>query len=142
MRANYEEAARRHHRDAAYLLSAGGARRGNADQTYGLAAECALKAVMIGLGAPASSAGQVLERRHRVHIDRLWTEFIAFAGTRGGAAYAGQLPAGRPFADWSVGQRYAGRHALPTHSRVETHKSAADSTMRILDQAFLDGVVV
>jgi len=72
----------------------------NADQLYGLAAECGLKAVMVGLGTRTKSSGDL--KKHSVHINKLWNEFITFANGRNGAKYVGDLSSNNPFQDWDV----------------------------------------
>lgn len=54
---DYGDSADRHWLDAELLR--GGRRTNNADQLYGLAAECALKAIMVRLGAPSTPAGDL-----------------------------------------------------------------------------------
>jgi len=56
--------------------------RANADHLFGLAAECALKAVMQALGMLSlRSDGVPADKKHKVHINDLWNEFITFANT-------------------------------------------------------------
>ena len=72
MPSDFIDAADRHFEDADFLESNG--RVANADHLFGLSAECALKAVMQGLGMALRPGGVPLERRHRVHINDLWLE--------------------------------------------------------------------
>jgi hypothetical protein len=68
MNEKFDEAAQRHWRDAEWLR--GEKRTENADQLYGLAAECAVKAVLSKL--PGCSSDGELAPAYRKHIDALW----------------------------------------------------------------------
>jgi hypothetical protein len=68
MNTDYKNAARRHYKDAEILYSR--LRWANADQLYGLAAECGLKAVMVGLCASTKSSGDLKKPKHSVHINK------------------------------------------------------------------------
>lgn len=138
MNAHFHDAAQRHWEDAGYLFAA--QRLANADHLFGLAAECALKAVMLPLGMELLHSGRPKEKKHG-HIDGLWDEFLTFATNRGGARYADLLASyENPFANWKVDQRYAARSAflLPI---VQDHKRGADLAKFCLDMAKVDGVV-
>ena len=114
-------------------------RLANADHLFGVAAECGLKALMLALGM-ATKHGIPRQRYHKVHIDSLWDEFIAFTGGRGGARYALRLDSDNPFCDWRVSQRYCHRSGFFADD-VNSHTQAAGVVMRLLDEALLDGVV-
>ncbi|MCC6156588.1 MAG: hypothetical protein IT350_00950 [Deltaproteobacteria bacterium] len=73
---DFADAAGRHWTDAETLFDA--KRWPNADQLYGFAAECTLKAIMVGLGMSVV-ADRPQYPSHRVHIDKLWNEFRTFA---------------------------------------------------------------
>lgn len=131
---DYGDSADRHWRDAQLLRE--GRRTNNADQLYGLAAECALKAIMVRLGAPSTPAGDLSTRTHREHIDRLWPEFQSFAAGRTGARYlslVGKLE--EPFFDWRVEQRYASQSWHLSGSSLETHAKAARACLTALQRA-------
>lgn len=133
MATHFREAAQRHYGDATRLLNQG--RLGGADHLYGLSAECALKAILVGLrvippdGPPPMS-------RYRKHIDQLWAQFAIYMRGPGGAAYS--LPAQSPFDDWAVEQRYDG-DATFTSSRVQAHQAGATTAGRLMEQAILNG---
>jgi hypothetical protein len=132
---NFCVAAQRTYRDAALLEQA--QRLANADHLYGLAAECALKAVLVGLGV-IPSAGPPPRDRWRKHIDQLWAEYVAYVS---GTLHRGYLVASvNPFQDWEAGHRYE-EDALFTPSRLTAHAAGALSAGLILEQAILDGVV-
>ena len=139
MQVDYSDAAKGHWEDAAYLWEA--SRLANADHLFGLSAECSLKAVMISLGMGLGKDDAPRERRHRVHINNLWTEFITFAQSRNGAHYVA-LMSGMvdPFADWHVNQRYWQRSYI-TKQVAESHRQAAHIARQVLGAAISAGGV-
>lgn len=139
MPTDYRDAAERHWEDADYLSA--GNRHANADHLFGFSAECALKAVMQGLGMSLRLDGTPMDRRHRVHINQLWNEFIGFAQGRTGARYTADIDATfNPFDDWDVGQRYCHRADI-TEAMVEKHRSGTEKTKSALHAAVLDGMI-
>lgn len=133
---NFYDAALRHLGDANYLFA--DQRFANADQLYGQSAECALKAVMLALGMVMQD-GKPQERKHAVHIDKLWSEFITFANGRNGTHYASAFLS-NPFMDWSINQRYVKGSDILL-GVVEAHQAGAEQAHSCLSQAILDGVV-
>lgn len=137
MAVNYSQAARRHFDDCTTLV--GGQRAGNASHLAGMAAECALKAILQGVGALVlSRSGRPSKREHICHINKLWDEFQAtVAGPR---AQAYILDGCNPFASWCVDHRYEEDRTidLPT---AESHRVAARTAMLLLERAHLEGVV-
>ena len=139
MSVDFRDAAERHWIDAGFLLDKN--RMANTDHLLGMAAECALKAVMLALGMRLKTDGSPEEAQHKVHINLLWNEFVTFANNRGGAHYAGPLLGIlNPFDTWNVSQRYY-HQSLFLSGVVQQHQNAAEMTMRILQKAVLDGVV-
>lgn len=139
MPVDFRDAAERHWGDAGRLFE--DVRLANADHLFGLSAECALKAVMSALGMSLNKDGVPEERVHKVHINKLWNEFVSFAKARGGARYATFLmSAPNPFDDWDVNQRYEHRSGF-IQTAVGKHREGAQNAKRILDQAVLDGVI-
>ncbi|HRS17559.1 MAG TPA: hypothetical protein P5234_15090 [Thermoanaerobaculaceae bacterium] len=136
MSTDYVDAATRHRSDADLLHDS--KRWPNADQLYGLAAECALKAVMKALGMAVRADGAPLEHHHRVHIDKLWGEFLSLANGSGGASYAALLTPTNPFANWSVEQRYHCTSSI-AQTTVEDHKNGTTAVFSVLSQARQDG---
>ena len=116
-REDYADAHRRHWEDAELLY--GEKRWPNADQLYGLSAECGLKAVMRRLGMPAETP-----RKYWEHLPKLWPMFEDFARERNGVLYLQLLPAGEPFEDWSIRDRYAHRRHFD-RNEVDLHREAA-----------------
>ncbi len=139
MDVDFRDAAERHWLDAALLFEKD--RMANADHLLGMAAECALKAIMLGLGMMLTADGRPREEQHRVHINKLWNEFVTFAENRNGARYVAYLLEGEnPFDAWDVNQRYHHRSSF-FRDQVEQHQNAAEKIMFILQKAFSDGVV-
>jgi hypothetical protein len=136
---DYRDAAERHWEDAGFLMNDN--RAANADHLFGLAAECALKAVMLGLGMQLRPDGAPVEPEHRKHVDSLWGEFCSFAQGRNGAKYAVVVSSvANPFSSWSISQRYEHRANI-TQAIMKEHEKGARKAMNVLKQAFLDGVV-
>lgn len=139
MKTDFLDAAKRHFQDAEHLHSEG--RLPNADQLYGLAAECALKAIMLGLNIMTLDArGRPIDGRHQVHIDKLWGEFASAASGRQASKYASQLGSKNPFVDWGIYQRYwHSQHIEKSH--VEDHRNGAHRAHAVLLQAEEDGLL-
>lgn len=157
-RNDFASAAFRHFRDGEYLLADTQVdRRLNADQLYGLAWECALKALMIGFGMAMVPGrpiyGQVpawqLPPRPRgskgdwVHADDALDRLHHHATGRAQVRYLAQLPppSDNPFADWKVDQRYLRDGRLPGRRTVEQHRSAARQADGLLRLAILDNFI-
>jgi hypothetical protein len=141
MSVDFTSASRRHWSDAALLRENG--RLGNADQLYGLSAECALKAVMVASGAQTSPAGDLVDRAHKVHVDALWAEYHVTVQGRTRQRYLTPLGgfAENPFSEWSVEQRYYHDSALPGGAARIRHEKASRACQVVLDRAIADGVV-
>ena len=139
MSPDFRDAAERHWEDATYLLA--DSRLANADHLFGLSAECALKALMLGLGMVLRPDGAPQDPKHRVHINNLWDEFIGLATGPDGARYAALLSGtSNPFKYWDVAQRYAHRNHVFA-AAVEQHRVGCGLTRQVLNAALLDGVV-
>ena len=87
--ADFHDAHLRHWQDAELLFRHD--RWANADQLYGLSAECGLKAVMRLLEMPVGQHGVPTKREHRAHMPQLWAEFTAFVRGRGRSTTAAVL---------------------------------------------------
>jgi hypothetical protein len=136
---DYRDAAERHWEDAGFLINKN--RKANADHLFGLAAECALKAVMLGLGMQLRPDGAPVESRHRKHVDSLWGEFCSFAQGRNGAKYAAMVSSvANPFSGWNISQRYEHRANI-NQAIVKKHEKDAESAMKVLREAYHDGVI-
>ncbi|WP_124950468.1 SAM-dependent methyltransferase [Sulfuriferula thiophila] len=133
---DYYDAAQRHWDDANQLFSQD--RLPNADQLFGLSAECALKAIMLPLGMLMTN-GKPMDRRHG-HVNVLWDEFITFANGKGQARYAAALGTTNPFINWNVKDRYENTTVVDAQV-VTDHRNAAELAYGCLAQAIVDGVV-
>jgi hypothetical protein len=122
MTEQYDQAAIRHYRDATLLEE--NQRLANADQLYGLAAECALKWVWPKTGNPLK----------RNHINELWAQVPLSSKTPSGLIPILRQP--NPFADWSVEQRYE-EDSVVTQSSICPHRQMAK---RLLGAVRLLGV--
>lgn len=149
MPTSYPESAKRHLRDAEFLCDSHDvARLPNASQLFGFSAECALKAVLIGLGVPTNPAhGGVAKRKEFGHLPGLWQQFSAYAGGQLGGKYLAALqPAAgtvAPFANWSVDDRYAPDTWLAARNPdVTDHRANARDCMALLELAQEDGIVL
>ena len=126
----YCHAHRRHWKDAELLFK--NCRWANADQLYGLSAECGLKALMPNLGMPVE----------KKHVEKIWSDFARVATSAQGrlnARYAVLLPSATPFSGWSVQNRYAYSCHFPK-SVVEPHRKAACAVRQMVDLAEQDGI--
>jgi hypothetical protein len=128
---NFPQAARRHWHDAQLLFEK--QRLGNADQLYGLAAECALKAAL-GLSGLLENETTV-PRKLRKHIDRVWELYLrAVEGRLAGLSHLLDHEES-PFLDWSIERRYAGDDGAPVLPRVVKHREACKNCLREMLEA-------
>ena len=130
---DFSNAASRYWCDANLLLQQ--ARFATADHLFGVSAECALKAVMVSLSGSAKLSG-----RYKIHLPKIWDEFIAYMPSSGTNAYASLLAA-NPFTSWDVGDRYGHENDF-TQVRATNHRNAALQAQEVLEQAKLDGVLI
>lgn len=75
MSTDFYNAFYRHATDADLLLDK--ERWANADHHYGLAAECALKAILLQQGI-SSKGGDIADPKYKQHIDKLWDKYQSF----------------------------------------------------------------
>lgn len=136
MAANFRVAAQRTYRDAAYLEQH--QRIANADHLYGLAAECALKAILVGLRV-IPPGGPPVGDRWRKHIDKLWDQYSLYVSANGSVSYSLPITA-NPFDAWRVDHRYED-DLLFTQGRLTATAQGAREANRLLEQAILDGAV-
>jgi len=140
METDFRDAAERHWEDARYLVA--DARLANADQLFGLTAECALKSIMLGLGMKMHPKNPNRpEDPYAVHINKLWDQFVTFAHNRDGMHYSRSMVVDNPFVDWDVNQRYSNRGKISKET-VDKHRDGAELVRGVLEGAILDGVVV
>lgn len=139
MKTDFKNAYQRHHKDAETLFAQN--RYPNADQLYGLAAECAIKAVMVGI-APSlvDNNGDFKNQSDKLHVNLLWSHFGRFIHGRSHSAYCSILPISlNPFQSWSINQRYA--HQKHVRKRqVEIHRIAVNQSIsKLIAEARANG---
>jgi hypothetical protein len=144
---NYTHAARRLVKDAVALWSQGASE--TASHLAGLAAECVLKSIMVGLGVlPLGANGQTNNKKFFVHIcaepqrTQLWSEFHANLTGRSGSAFAALVPpqTPHPFDGWLVDHRYVADHQLQM-ADMAGWVWAAIILRNVHEQAATDGIV-
>lgn len=118
---NYEQAAARHWRDAEELLAI--RRLDNADQLFGLAAECALKVALVRSDTTIDHDSGLRE-----HINVLWGRARVHMKGRNNAPLASLLKSSNPFHEWTVAQRYF----VTGHVQQATIDRHRRSTVRLL----------
>ncbi|BBL73310.1 hypothetical protein [Methylomagnum ishizawai] len=106
----------------------------NADQFYGLSAECAVKSALVLL--PAFSADSRLDESYRKHVNVLWNHINLQSLQRAYPSLVDLLDKNNPFEDWSVDQRYCADGYLSAQT-MENHRNAA---RRLLGAVGLSGV--
>jgi hypothetical protein len=140
---DFNTAARRHYKDAQFLL--GGDRWPNADHLAGVAAECALKAILLGyFGVTLNQGGKPIHpqgpKKRLGHINELWGELSQIVSGRAGPALTALLAGPAPFATWDVADRYSDGSAI-TELGARAHVNTAKAIMGMLQQALLTGAV-
>ncbi|WP_300809074.1 hypothetical protein [uncultured Desulfovibrio sp.] len=138
MSTDFYDAFSRHDADADLLLENG--RWANADHHYGLAAECALKALLLQQGIPPNNGDMPSGRQYRpyrTHINHLWDSYQNFMQTRNDYP----IPADNPFQDWDISQRYASKTDI-TEQAARSHAAAVGTLKNIIKQAIFDGVLL
>lgn len=140
-RTDFGASARRHLVDAEFLYAH--SRSTNADHLAGLAAECALKALIAGyLGGHVNQQDLVFHPATgaiRKHIDELWPEMSLIMQNRSANVLASLLGS-QPFEGWKVYERYCDGSHL-TAATVTAHIAAARTVVQILERAELDGAL-
>jgi hypothetical protein len=136
----FDVAGRRHLDDGRHLVDDG--RHVNGDHLIGLAAECLLKAVLVGyLGATvANNKPPATNGKEHKHLPTLWTSVGAVVSGRSGSQFSALLGGANPFSAWSIHDRYAdGSDITVQHAR--DHLTAADTIAALHQQAVLNGVL-
>jgi len=137
MNVNYSQAGRRHFDDCRTL--SGKQRAGNSSHLAGLAAECALKAVLEGLGIlTLDTRGVPADPKHKKHIDKIWDEFQAALSGRAAVMYT--LRGANPFDDWKIEHRYEADSTID-QATAEKHCLGAHTAMLLLERARIEGDV-
>lgn len=140
---DFKSAARRHYRDAKYLLD--DERWPNADHLAGVAAECGLKAILEGwFGATINPKGILVwgqkQQELRYHVDKLWSELSLNISGRSGPVFASLIAGPAPFSGWDVADRYSDGNAI-TEQGARSHTDKAREIVEVLEQAEQTGIV-
>jgi len=117
---SFAQSAVRHWLDAIKLEAA--SRTDNADQLFGLAAECGIKTALVTF--PGIYKDGALDEQYKKHINELWNR-VALQGLQ--KRFPGLLAflrSANPFHDWNTNQRYAA-DGIVTAEALERHKSGA-----------------
>jgi hypothetical protein len=138
MQSDFLDAHNRHWQDAEQLFEA--ERWANADQLFGVAAECGLKKLMLAFGMPFdTNRNMPQERQDKQHADGIWARYEAYrSGHHQGANYG--LTANNPFQDWDVSQRYANQSHFD-QARVQPHRGGANEVRQLIRKAQLEGLI-
>lgn len=137
METDFLDAFSRHWKDAETLFDL--KRWANADHLYGLAAECALKKLMLCCNMPFDEKEDRPENpKDRKHINAIWRRYSTYQSGVLGRSYA--LSQAEPFSDWMVEQRYHHQRNF-TESRVAGHRGGASEAKRLLDKARREGMI-
>ena len=131
MEENYTDAAFRHWNDAQLLEKED--RVENADQLYGLAAECAIKKILVNLPAFANQGN--LDKSFKEHINLLWDKVNHQSLQKSYPGLAAFLKAANPFSSWNVDKRYFADGSIKKQE-LKDHREAAK---RLLGIAGLHG---
>jgi hypothetical protein len=133
---DYLDAMKRHWEDAELFWNQEPIRLANADQLYGLVAECGLKALMTKLvhGYFDHNRGRPSNRDDLVHADGIWERYINYSQGGAAALYALPTDAINPFEQWEIDDRYANRMHFD-HTRVKGHRDAAITVKELVDKA-------
>lgn len=133
----WEEAARRHFRDAQYLLTAQPPSLENADHLLGVCADSVMN--VIG-DFVAAGQGQRFSLPEKIHINQRWSDLIASKGQGRINQYLVGVPSKNPFGDWHVNQRYACDGKI-TAGTVQQHQNAASKLLAVLDSLKTAGLL-
>jgi hypothetical protein len=133
MAISYKEAALRQQSDGVRLLGEG--RLGTADHLFGVAAECALKAILQGLGV-LTITNDAPQKQYKKHVPDILDEYDTIANGRA------ELCPKNIFRThgWRIDHRYE-QDATFCASRVEAHRGDAEAVMRMLEKAIANGTV-
>jgi len=149
MNVDFKNAAERHYRDGELLYQH--SRWANADQLFGLCAECVLKRIIVGLnpGDIDNSTGDFSNRKHKKHLEHgvadpqgnskdLWAYFSVNFSGRLAQHYA--LPGSNPFSNWQIAQRYAHDNDI-SQQQADNHQLAAKQLQQVLQNLLIDKVI-
>jgi hypothetical protein len=124
---NFADAALRHWHDAQLLEAEN--RLENADQLYGLSAECAIKKALLPLPGLATQGS--LAASFKVHINLLWDRVNYQSVQKRYPHMAAYLKAANPFSGWNIDQRYSANGSI-VQKDMECHRIATSRLLGII----------
>ncbi|TRW94525.1 SAM-dependent methyltransferase [Candidatus Methylobacter oryzae] len=141
MKTDFKNAYVRHQKDANDLFN--NKRYANADHLYGLAAECALKAVMIGLDPSlVDENGDLLNQGDKIHINKLWQHFGFFLQNRVASPYLAHLsPRNNPFNNWNVNSRYVHEKYFVKNNTLPHQAAVNNNISNLIATAIGNGIL-
>lgn len=119
---DYIDAAQRHYQDGKLLHEQSPPRLANASHLYGLAAECALKAIMRKVLPNTTFGGRT------GHIPELFTEFKSHKSAKDAKLLTRVSSCALGLTNWSVQQRYQAEMAF----ELEVVATQAESAHKLL----------
>jgi len=129
MTENYTDAALRHWRDAEFLWA--DQRIENADQLFGIAAECALKVALERVSGCRD--GAKLSKAYWDHVDKLWDKVPV--QNLAHSCLPAVLRQENPFAEWRIDHRYAADGSIDRAAAEDRRRA----TKRLLGAVQLTG---
>lgn len=134
----WQQAARRHFRDAEYLLTDTPPRVDNADHLFGV---CADSVANVLFDLAREKQGARFAESDKIHINRCWQELLDLRSSRSVLSqHLQNLPLSNPFADWNVNQRYRCDGQV-TAAVMAKHHAAAQKMLGVLDALHVAGVL-
>lgn len=139
MQADFLDAHERHWKDAETLFAQG--RFANADQLYGIAAECGLKRLMVRFGMVINpTTGSPVDSKDWKHANNIWSRFEGYrSGKVEGVDYG--LPTSNPFGNWDVSDRYSHQSNF-SQASVQIHQAGAAAICELIKKAQREGLLV
>jgi hypothetical protein len=135
--ANFFDAHERHHDDATSLYDR--QRWANADHLFGVAAECGLKALIVGMKGGALSNNEKRHINEATKPENAWDIFETYLnGHILGTKYT--LPSANPFLDWDISDRYAHQSNFDS-TVVEPHREGANVVQDLVITAQVEGIL-
>ena len=135
MQADFLDASQRHWDDAERLFQA--QRWANADQLYGIAAECGLKCLMRAFGMEVNSKnGSPTKELDRVHANKISARFESYRSGAEATGYVLSTPGA--FDNWDISDRYAHQSNFDK-SRAKGHQDGAQAVRDLIKKARYEG---
>ncbi|AOU99672.1 hypothetical protein BI364_10615 [Acidihalobacter yilgarnensis] len=100
-----------------------------------------MKQMMLAFGMPYDATkDRPTNRGDQVHANGVWARFDSYrSGHAQGTGYS--LPAGNPFDDWDVSDRYANQSNFD-QTRAQTHRAGTKVVCDLIKKAQLEGLLM